>query len=294
MPGPHRAKFDEGRALRAPGLRGWLLFSPLLLWLILFVVLPTLMTVGASFFKTDAYNSLVFEFTLENYARIADPLYLGIIGRSLWLAFLTAALCLLLGYPVAYFIGRAPAPWRNILLVAVMLPFWTSFLIRTYAWFQILASKGFLNAALLSAGWIKEPLDLQYTSFAVVLGLVYNYLPFAILPIYGSVEKLESELVEAAYDLGADPRRAFTRVILPLTAPGMVAGFLLVFVPALGMFAITTLMGGGKIVMIGNVIQNQFLGMGRNMAFGSALGTLLLVIFLASMWVIARVRREEI
>lgn len=293
MAGPGRGQFDEGRAARAPGLRGWLLLAPLLLWLLLFVVLPTLLTVAAGFMRTDAYNSLVPEFTLENYARIFDPLYLGIIGRSLWLAFLTAALCLVLGYPAAYFIGRAPARWRNILLLAVMLPFWTSFLIRTYAWFQILATKGFLNAALLWAGWIREPLDLQYTPFSVVLGLVYNYLPFAILPIYSSVEKVESELVEAAHDLGADQRRAFTRVILPLTAPGIVAGFLLVFVPALGMFAITTLMGGGKIVMIGNVIQNQFLGMGRNMAFGSALGTLLLVIFLVSMWIIARVRREE-
>ncbi len=293
MSDTRRPRFDEGRALRSPGLRGWLLLSPLIVWLVLFVVFPTFLTVCASFFRTDAYNSLVFEFTLSNYTRILDPLYLGIIGRSLWLALLTATLCLLVGYPVAYFIGRVSGEWKNILLIAVMLPFWTSFLIRTYAWFQILATKGFLNAALLSLGWISEPLDLQYTSFSVVLGLVYNYLPFAILPIYGSVEKLESELVEAAYDLGADPRRAFTRVVLPLTAPGMVAGFLLVFVPALGMFAITTLMGGGKILMIGNVIQNQFLGMGRNMAFGSALGTMLLAIFLVSMWLIALVRREE-
>jgi spermidine/putrescine transport system permease protein len=266
-------------------MTGWLLLAPLLGWLLLFVIIPTLLLVAASFFKTDIYNQIKFEFTLENYQRVADPTYLRIILKSLWYAFITAMLCLVMGFPVAFFIGRAPERYRNLLIMLVMIPFWTSFLIRTYAWFQILATKGLLNALLLGGGIIQTPLNLQYTEFSVILGLVYNYLPFMILPIFGSVEKLDGALIEAAYDLGASPRKAFARVVFPLTMPGITAGFLLVFVPALGMFAITTLMGGGNILMIGNVIQNQFLGQARNMAFGCALGTLLLALFMIAMWI---------
>ncbi|RYD63240.1 MAG: ABC transporter permease [Verrucomicrobiaceae bacterium] len=200
------------------------------------------------------------------------------VELSLWYAGLTTVLCLLIGYPVAYFIGRAAEARRNRLITLLMIPFWTSFLIRTYAWISILNQEGLVNGLLLHAGIITEPLEILYTPVAVVLGLTYTFLPFMILPIYGSVEKLDGSLIEAAMDLGAGPIRTFLHVIAPLTRPGIVAGILLVFIPAIGMFAITELMGGGRVPMVGNVIQNQFL-QARDWPFGAALGTTLLVLF---------------
>ena len=173
-----------------------------------------------------------------------------------------------------------------------MVPFWTSFLIRTYAWITILAKDGLLNAILLGSGLITQPLPLIYTPFAIVLGLVYNFLPFMILPIYTSVERLDNAMIEAAYDLGAGPLRAFSQVIIPLTRPGIAAGAMLVFVPSIAMFAITTLMGGGTNPTIGEVIFKQFTS-GRNQPFGAALGTILLVIFLLALWLTRRQRDER-
>jgi spermidine/putrescine transport system permease protein len=172
----------------------------------------------------------------------------------------------------------------------VMVPFWTSFLIRTYAWISILSKEGLLNSLLISAGIFNEPVSLLYSPFAVVLGLVYNFLPFMILPIYTSVEKLDNSLVEAAYDLGAGPVRAFSRVIIPLTKPGIAAGALLVFVPAIAMYAITTLMGGGSNPTIGEVIQNQFTK-ARNQPFGAALGVLMMLLFLTSFLILGRKKK---
>jgi spermidine/putrescine transport system permease protein len=212
-----------------------------------------------------------------------DATYLKILWRSVEYAGLTTAICLLAGYPVAYWIGRSPERWRNRLLVAVMIPFWTNFLIRTYAWITILTHDGVLNGAFKAVGLVPhvfgQPLELLYTPTAVIIGLVYSYLPFMILPIYGSVEKLDPSLLEAALDLGAGPLRAFWRVILPLTRAGVAAGAMLVFVPSVGMFAVTDLMGGNKVPMIGNIIQDQFTGQARDWPFGSALGITLLVLF---------------
>jgi spermidine/putrescine transport system permease protein len=191
---------------------------------------------------------------------------------------------------VAYFIGRSPERWRNLLIILVMIPFWTSFLIRTYAWITILSRDGILNGWLMAASIIPAPVTFLYTPFAVVLGLVYTYLPFMILPIYTSVEKMDGALVEAAHDLGANTLRAFAKVIIPLTRPGIVAGILLVFVPSIAMFAVTTLMGGGTNPTIGEVIHNQFTR-ARNQPFGAALGTLLLALFMFSLW-LSRFRKE--
>lgn len=210
---------------------------------------------------------------------------------SIWYAFLTTIICMIIGYPTAYFIGRSPENIRNILLTLVMIPFWTSFLIRTYAWITILSKEGLVNSLLISAQIIPEPMTILYTPFASVLGLVYNYLPFMILPIYTSVERLDNAMVEAAYDLGAGPVRAFSQVIIPLTKPGIVAGALLVFVPSIAMFAITNLMGGGNPPTIGDVIYKQFTS-GRNQPFGAALGTLLLLTFILSLWLTRRHREE--
>jgi spermidine/putrescine transport system permease protein len=277
---------------RKPGFLAWLVLMPLAAWLLLFVVAPTILLVVVSFAERDSLGRVVYDFHFGNYIRAFDPVWLKVLLDSIWYAFLTTVICMALGYPVAYFIGRAPERRRSILLLLVMVPFWTSFLIRTYAWITILAKDGLLNAILLGSGLITQPLPLIYTPFAIVLGLVYNFLPFMILPIYTSVERLDNAMIEAAYDLGAGPLRAFSQVIIPLTRPGIAAGAMLVFVPSIAMFAITTLMGGGTNPTIGEVIFKQFTS-GRNQPFGAALGTILLVIFLLALWLTRRQRDER-
>lgn len=276
---------------RKPGLATWLVMLPLLTWLVLFIIVPTVMLVVVSFAERDSLGRIVYAFTLENYQRAFSWVWLKVLIDSVWYAFLTTIICMAVGYPAAYFIGRAPERWRSILLMLVMVPFWTSFLIRTYAWVAILSRDGLLNGLLLASGLVPQPLNIMYTPFAIVLGLVYNFLPFMILPIYTSVERLDGAMIEAAYDLGAGPVRAFSQVIIPLTSPGIAAGALLVFVPSIAMFAITTLMGGGANPTIGEVIFKQFTA-GRNQPFGAALGVLLLVIFVLALWLTRR-RTEE-
>lgn len=268
---------------RPPRATGWLLLAPLLLWLLLFVVLPTGILLVYSFCQRDELGQVVFSFTGSNYARILDPIYLGIFGRSLWYAALTTTLCLVIGYPVAYYIGRSPPARRSTLLLLIMIPFWISFLLRTYAWISLLKGEGLVSALLQSLHLLVGPLEILYTPTAVIIGLVYTYLPFMILPIFTSAEKLDPAMIEAALDLGAGPVRAFTQVIIPLTKPGIYAGVLLVFVPSIGMFAVTDLMGGAKVPMIGNVIQNQF-GQARDWPFGAALGVTFLALFALAFW----------
>ncbi|PAW83195.1 MAG: ABC transporter permease [Opitutia bacterium Tous-C8FEB] len=272
-----------------PGTLAWLLLAPLLAWLALFVVVPALLLLGCSLGERDEFGQVLWGFSLENYARLLDPVYLRIFLRSLGFAALTTGLCLLIGYPVAYHLARAAPRVRELLLLLVMVPFWTSFLVRTYAWMAILREEGLLNAlvAWLQPAW--APLGLLYTPAAVVTGLVYSYLPFLILPVYASVEKLDGALIEAAHDLGAGPWRVFPTVILPLTLPGIAAGVTLVFVPAVAMFAVTDLLGGARVPLIGNVIQNQFL-QARDWPFGAALGVALLGLFLVSQLVLRALR----
>jgi spermidine/putrescine transport system permease protein len=279
---------------RPPGRTGWLLLSPLILWAVAFVVAPAVIMLVYSFGRRGTLGGVVLGFTLENYASVADPVYLQIVIRSILYAGITTVICLAAGYPVAYLIGRADPRWRNILLMAVMVPFWTSFLIRTYAWVTILKSEGLLNSLLVQLQLIGAPLEMLYTPEAVVLGLVYTFLPFMILPIYSSVEKLDGALIEAALDLGAGPLRAASRVIVPLTSPGIAAGVLLVFVPALGIYAVNDILGGGRVDMIGNIIENQFKGNARNWPFGAALGTTLLVSFAIVYWYVNRRQRMSL
>ena len=272
-----------------PGAVAWLLLTPLLGWLALFVVLPALLLLGCSFGERDEFGQVLWGFSLENYARLLDPVYLRIFLRSLGFAALTTVLCLLIGYPVAYHLARTAPRVRELLLLLVLVPFWTSFLVRTYAWMAILREEGLLNAlvAWLQPAW--SPLGLLYTPVAVVTGLVYSYLPFLILPVYASAEKLDGALIEAARDLGAGPVRTFAAVILPLTLPGIAAGVTLVFVPAVAMFAVTDLLGGARVPLIGNVIQNQFL-QARDWPFGAALGVALLALFLISQLLLRALR----
>lgn len=262
-------------------LRSGLLLAPLVGWLLLFVVAPTALLVVISFCERDFIGRTVYHFTWENYARAFDPVYLAILERSVGCAALTTAVCLAIGYPVAYCMARVSKRAREWLLLLLMAPFWTSFLVRTYAWIIILAHDGLLNSLLTATHLLASPADLLYTPGAVLLGLIHNYLPFMVLPIYSSLEKQDPALLEAAFDLGATPWRAFRAVSLPLSVPGIIGGAMLVFVPSIAMFAIVTLMGGGSTELIGNTIQKQFTS-GRDAPFGAALGTLLLLVFLAA------------
>ncbi len=278
---------------RRPSRLAWWLLMPLLVWLAAFVVAPAGILVAYSFAERDELGRVVFTFTLENYRRVFDPVYLGVFGRSVVYAGLTTAICVVLAYPVAWTMARAAQPWRQRLLLLVMIPFWTSFLIRTYAWITILKEEGLLNGALLQLGLITVPLEMLYTPGAVIVGLVYAYLPFMILPLYASAEKVEPEVIEAAQDLGCGPWRTFLRVVVPLTRPGLAAGVIMVFVPAIGMFAISDLMGGARVPMIGNVIQDQFVGQARDKPFGAALGVVFLLLFAVTYaWLQRRAERR--
>ncbi|MCE2861136.1 MAG: Spermidine/putrescine transport system permease protein PotB [Verrucomicrobiota bacterium] len=270
-----------------PGWRAWVLLAPLLAWVGIFVVAPAALLLVYSFCDRDELGRVVFDFSTASYARVLDPIYVGIFARSLGYAAATTVLCLVIGFPVAWWIARTPAPARGRWLLLVMVPFWTSFLVRTYAWIMILKQEGLLNAVLRSLAPGTPPLELLYTPTAVMIGLVYAYLPFMILPIYGSAEKLDGSLLEAAHDLGAGPLRVFSSVIIPLTLPGIAAGALLVFVPSIAMFAITDLMGGAKVPLLGNVIQNQFL-QARDWPFGAALGVVFMALFALSYWILVR------
>jgi spermidine/putrescine transport system permease protein len=268
-----------------------LLLLPCLLVLLLLFVLPQLLMLGASFGRRSAYGGIVPGGGLANYTRALEPLYLGILGRSVLLAGATTLLCLLAGWPVAYWIGRlAPARWKNALLVLVILPFWTSFLVRMYAWIFLLRSEGLVNQALQALGL--PALPLLYNDFAVMLGQVYGELPFMILPLYASLEKLDRSLLEAAADLGAPPSKALWRVTLPLTRPGIVAGSVLVFIPSLGAYLAPDLLGGARTVYIGNLIQSQF-AVARDMPFGSALSFLLSLTVIVLLYVFRRPLRES-
>jgi len=289
---------SEGKELfevpaRRPGIGAWVLITPLLAWLLLFVVVPTAILVVCSFSTWTNFGDWEAGFTLENFRQTFTGTFLTIFLRSIFYAAATTVLCVVIGYPVAYFIGRSPGGWRNALLLSVMIPFLTSFLIRAYAWIIILREHGALNATLEAIGIIPhviaQPLNLLYTPTAVLIGLVYTYLPFMILPIYGSVEKLDSTLLEAASDLGANPVRTAWSVILPLTWPGIAAGITLVFVPSVAMFAVTSMMSGGRGWLIGDAIEQQFRASG-NLPLGSALGVVLLALFMASFLLIQRKR----
>ena len=269
----------------------WPLVMPTWLVLGVFFLLPLGIVFVVSFAQRGAYGELkpVTDFWqhlssgefLANYGRSLDPLYLGIGWRSLWIATVTTGLCLLIGYPVAYYIALLARPHRkNLLLALVVVPFWTSFLIRTYAWMLILRTEGLVNTLLLQAGLIGEPLDLLYNEFAVLVGLVYGELPFMVLPIYAALEKLDRSLLEASTDLGAPPWSTFWRVTVPLTMPGIVAGVVLVFIPSLGQFIVSDLLGGSKSILVGNLIQNQFT-VARNKPFGAAISFELMAVVLA-------------
>ena len=273
---------------RRPAARAWSLLGPGMLWLVLFFLVPLLIMAAYSLMPRGTYGGVQPGFTLQHYRRFFDPLYLAILQRTLVWSLVCTAVCLLLGYPVAYLVARA-GRWRAALLFLVVLPFWTSFLVRTFAMIFLLRDSGLVNTVLLRLGLIDAPLTLLYTPFAVLLGLVYGFLPFMILPIYASLEKLDPTLLEAAETLGATPWAGFRRITLPLSLPGVVAGCFLVFIPAMGSFLTSDLLGGAKQLMIGNLIQNQFAA-ARNWPFGSAASFVVTALVLVAVTVYLRVR----
>lgn len=270
-----------------------ILLLPATVWLVIFFVVPLLIVLLYSFLERGTYGGIIWEFSLSSYQRLAKGIYWGVLGRSLWLAFLTTIICLLIGYPLAFFIATRKQPWRNVLLLLVIIPFWSNFLVRTYAWIVLLGTEGVFNVALQSLQIIDEPLQLLFTPFAVAIGLVYGYLPFMILPLYATIEKLDFSLIEAAHDLGANDWRTFIKIILPLTMRGIVAGSLLVFIPTVGAFITPDILGGAKTLTIGNLIQNQFLR-GRNWPFGSVLSMLLMVVVLVPVLVYFKIGEKRV
>ena len=254
---------------------------PGLLWMGLFFLAPLALVFAISFASRGTYGGIVWEFTAANYLDLWHPLYGKILGQSLWYASLTTAICFVLGFPLAYMIARSPARWQPVLLLLVMLPFWTNFLVRTYAWMIVLRQDGLVNGLLRALGIVDAPLELLYTPTAVVIGLVYGYLPFMVLPLYVAVERLDPRLVEAAWDLYASRWAIFTRVVVPLTMPGIVGGCVLVFIPSIGSFITPDLLGGARSMMIGNLIQHEYLVV-RDWPLGSAVSFVLMAIVMAA------------
>lgn len=276
-------------AVKKPGHGRQLLamIGPVAFWMGCFVALPLVLVILVSFMQRGLYGGIEYQFTMSNYAKLINPMYIKILWSSLELSLLTTVICLLAGYPFAYFIAKSPKSIRGILLMLTILPFWTNSLVRTYAWIMLLRTEGLINRILLDWGLIQAPLAMLYNETAVLVGLVYVLFPFMVLPLYTSIEKLDPALLEAAGDLGAAPFKAFLKVTLPLTKPGIMAGSILVFIPSLGYFFIPDLMGGSKTMLISNLIKNQFLT-ARDWPFGSAISIVLIVITLVILFLYFR------
>ncbi|MEW8978561.1 MAG: ABC transporter permease [Symbiobacterium sp.] len=272
---------------------GWAALAPTVLWLLALVAAPLVLMLAYSFAAHIAPDSpLPQGFTLEHYARLADPIYLRIFVRSILQAGLATFLCLLLGYPLAYYIARSPLQRRGRLLLLVIIPFWTNFLVRTYALMALLRAQGVINSILMAAKMIDEPLPLLYNEASVQVGLVYTLLPLLILPLYANLEKLDQRLLNAAQDLGASPFATFWNVTWPLSRPGVLVGCMMVFISAFGMYLVPDLMGGARSVMVGNLIQNQFL-QARNWPFGAAVALVLAAVALVVALLVQRAGRLD-
>lgn len=265
-------------------------------WLMVFVFLPNLIIVVTSFLTRDDANFVSLVFSADNYLRLLDPLYFSVLLHSLAMAAQATLACLLLGYPFAWFLARMPQKLRPLLLFLLIVPFWTNSLIRIYGLKIFLSTRGYLNEFLLWLGVIDTPLRIMFTPGAVIIGLVYILLPFMVMPLYSSIEKLDRPLLEAARDLGASKLQTFLRIIIPLTMPGIIAGCLLVMLPALGLFYVSDLMGGARNLLIGNVIKSQFLNI-RDWPFGAATSitlTLVMGLLLLVYWRATRLLNNKV
>ncbi|HSF94283.1 MAG TPA: ABC transporter permease [Thermohalobaculum sp.] len=262
-----------------PRLRSWLLMLPGIGWLTVFMIVPCLIVFFYSFFERGTYGGIDYIFGFQNFSRAAEPVYRTIFLTSARIALEATLIAVVVAYPAAYAISLAPKARQTRLLLLVMLPFWSNYLIRTYAWIVLLNREGLINRGLRGMGVIDEPLPILYNEFAVVTGLVYNYLPFVILAIYASIQRIDPSLREASEDLGAPGWRTFLRVTLPLTLPGVAAGAVFVFVLSIGNFITPDLLGGGRLQMVGNLIYDQFLS-ARDWPFGAAVSLVLIFIMM--------------
>ena len=258
----------------------WTLFTPGTFWLLIFFIIPLAWMFGISFSEKTSITETEFTGTLANYIRSFDAIYLQIIWKSIWISVLATAFCLLLAYPIAFGICFVPVRWKPLLLLLVILPFWINLLIRTYALIAVFRSQGYLNLVL---GWVGlGPFEMLYNDGAVIMGLVYVYMPFMVLPLYATIERLDRSYLEASLDLGGSQFQTFWKVTLPLTMPGIITGIILVFIPCLGSFLTPDMLGGANAIMIGNVIERQFKS-ANDWPFGSALSFLLMYVTFAAL-----------
>jgi spermidine/putrescine transport system permease protein len=272
----------EGSVMR----RTWLAW-PYIFWMLIFTVVPLFILLYLSF---TVKNGTIDVFSVANFHRLFEPIYLKVVWRSLYLAIISTALCLLLGYPVALILAGQSYRRKNTMILLLILPMWMNFLLRTYAWLTLLERNGLINTFLTAWGW--GPLNLLYNDFAVTLGMIYNFIPFMILPIYSVLNKIDRSLIEAAEDLGANPSAVFWRVTFPLSMPGVISGITMVFMPAVTTFVISRLLGGGQYTLIGNLIEQQFLTVG-DWNFGSAISVLMILIILVSMGFASRYEKGQ-
>ena len=253
--------------------------GPVTLWLAFFVAVPLLYVFVMSFCSLDQNYNVVFAFTLDNYARLADVNYIAIYMQSLLIAFLTTVICLGLAYPFAFLIARTVSKYKGVLYMLVVIPFWTNSLIRIYGWRTFLGANGWLNNALIALGIISEPLDLLFSKATTILGMVYCLIPYMVLPLYTAIEKLDKNLLEASADLGAKKLTTYRKIVIPLTASGIFSGSIMVFIPCLGLFFVSDILGGGNSDIIGNLIERKFQS-GNNWPLGSALSIILIAVTL--------------
>lgn len=266
--------------------------GPVSAWMIIFVMLPLIYILLISFMTRSAYGGIDYIFTLDNYKEMFQPLYLKVIAKSFKLALITTGICLLVGYPMAYWIASKPFKTAGNLLMLVMIPYWTSSLVRLYSTNLLVMPNGFINTALMKLGLIDQPLDLLYSDTMVLMGLLITCLPFSVLPLYSSIEKMDKSLIEASKDLGANSIQTFFRVTVPQTAPGIAGCIILVFIPSLGMYYVPDILGGGKVMLIGTLVKNQFL-VTKNWPFGASMAILLILITLAIMLIYTRFNKLE-
>ena len=266
------------------------------LWLTVFAIVPNCLIIFASFLSHNQQHLLKLPFTFENYHQIFQISYAKVFLQSFWVASIVTAFCLFIGYPFAYLLACTTPRYQTLLLLLIMIPFWMSSLVRTYAIMILLKAKGLINSLLIWMGIIHHPLQLLYSTPAMIIGLIYSLLPFMILPLYASIEKLDDTLIEAARNLGASKTKVFWRIIIPLTKPGIIAGILLVFLPAMTLFYIPEILGGAKSLLLGNLIENEFLQI-TNWPLGSTMSTLLLLlmaILLLLFWKTIKTSSEEL
>ena len=272
----HKKSKHEFRANTLPAI---LTVGPVTVIMVLLIAVPLIYVAVMSFCSIDEFYNVTYDFTLGNYVRLANADYLKIYAQSIFIALLTTAICILVGYPFSYIIARTKSRKKKILYMLVIIPFWTNSLIRIYGWRNFLGSSGWLNSLLLKIGIISEPIDLLYKNGTTILGMVYCLIPFMIFPLYTAIEKLDTSLLEASSDLGARPISTFFEVILPLTASGIFSGSLMVFIPCLGYFFVSDILGGGNSDVIGNLIERQFQS-GNNWPLGAALSIILIIVTL--------------